>query len=122
MTNGHVCQEKNIEWVTRRAMSGDGGQEMPGWTWGRFCEEAGYDQETPIEWFKKYKLPWTQIAGSDIAENEVGKPTSPKILKKQTKPDAHFTVAEISREIASGEVSDNDLLLPPWGDHPTRTL
>ena len=26
------------------------------WTWGKFCEECGYNENTPYRWFQKYGL------------------------------------------------------------------
>jgi hypothetical protein len=81
----------------------------PGETWAGFCKEIGYDRGTPIEWFKKYKLPWTQISGSQKDENEAGIPASSKPPKKRTKPDVKKQLERINKAIAAGEIADDDI-------------
>jgi hypothetical protein len=81
----------------------------PGETWGKFCKELGYDRGTPIEWFKKYGLPWPPIAGLDKGFPEAGFPASPKPPKKQTKPEVKMTLAKMKEEIVAGNVADDDL-------------
>jgi hypothetical protein len=76
----------------------------PGWTWSRFCEESGYDAGTPHRWFERYGSPVTRIHGR---LPDSGNPESPNPLKEKAKSVEVFTVAEISREIESGGLSDN---------------
>jgi hypothetical protein len=83
--------------VTKRA---------PGWTWGRFCEEAGYHRATPYRWFEKYGLPITIIPP---ALPSVAKATTDKPLKKHTKHELKKQLAEIGQAIKEGKVSDDDI-------------
>lgn len=53
-----------------------------GWTWERFCKEAGYGHQTPYRWFEKYGLPITKASkGGNV------KLQSPKPLRSHTKPE-----------------------------------
>jgi hypothetical protein len=79
-------------------------KKIPGKTWGGFCKEVGVDPKTPLNWFEKYRLPFTKIAGRN---KEIS--TSPKHLKKHTKPAIKNALGEIAKEIEDGNVSDDDI-------------
>ncbi len=82
-------------------------KEVIGWTWGKFCKEAGYAYQTPYNWFEKYQLPITK---SDMAaeSRKVKKFTLDKPLKKQTKPEVKKQLDNVSQAIEKGEVSNED--------------
>lgn len=79
-------------------------KKVKGWTWGKFCEKAGYHRETPLDWFKKYNLPFTQIAGT-----KAGKPSLPKPSKTQTKPETKARIEKVVEAIKTETVTDDDL-------------
>jgi hypothetical protein len=80
-------------------------KKRPGWTWGRFCEEAGYSDKTPIRWFERYGLPWTKISGPSREPTNVGsrKPPdsenaeSPKPLEEENETSPEEKDEVISR-------------------------
>ena len=78
-------------------------KKIKGWTWDRFCKEAGYNRQTPLLWFQKYELPYT---GEKITPAFAG---LPKPAKQHTKPETKIqlekTVEAIKSETISDEVS-----------------
>lgn len=79
-------------------------KKIEGWTWGRFCKEAGYHPTTPYNWFEKYGLTYTR---SDHPR-ALGKSNGPNPLKKQTKPEVKIQLEEVAQKLKAGEVTDND--------------
>ena len=73
--------------------------QAPGWTWRKFCEDAGVDHKTPLNWFQKYNLPYT------ITRHKLTGEISPVVRKLEASPE----VEEISRNITSGRLSDRDI-------------
>lgn len=97
-------------------------KKVQGWTWGRFCEEAGYSDRTPINWFLKYGMSYTRSdraavarqikpkklgLNPDPAEEPEEKPTSNP--PPAPKPELKETLKEINKAIESGEISAKDL-------------
>ncbi len=82
-------------------------KEIKGWTWTRFCREAGYSHVTPYNWFNKYGISYTQISkgGRRLIKNFI----SDNPLKKQTKPETKFKLEETAKIIKEEPVSDDDL-------------
>ena len=79
-------------------------KEVTGWTWGKFCEDAGYAYQTPYIWFEKYQLRITKIGG----RKPIKKLIEDKPLKKQTKPEVKKQLDNVSQAIEKGEVSNED--------------
>jgi hypothetical protein len=83
---------------------------IKGWTWGRFCEEAGYHSFTPIRWFEKYSLPITLSPTNQAqAEKKAANAAKAKPLPEGTKPEVKKHVEPIVEAILSGDVSSNDV-------------
>jgi hypothetical protein len=81
-------------------------KKAKGWTWERFCEEAGYARKTPLEWFKKYSLPYVDKGKTLPKKIEVTNDTS-----KQTKPETKAKLEEIAEAIKIETINDDDLRL-----------
>ena len=79
-------------------------KKVEGWTWERFCKEAGYAHTTPYNWFEKYGLKITKISKGGIIVNTI----KDNPLKKLTNPEVKFKLEEIAQKIKAGEVTDND--------------
>jgi len=79
-------------------------KKVPGKTWTGFCEEVGVSSATVLNWFNKYELSYTKVAGRDLKIFKSDKP-----LKKQTKPDVKFKLDEIKEEIKENNIADDDL-------------
>jgi hypothetical protein len=70
-------------------------KKVQGWTWGRFCKEAGYHQSTPYGWFEKYRLKITKMTHKKELKNlSLDNP-----LKKQTNPDTKLQLSKVAEEI-----------------------
>lgn len=69
-----------------------------GWTWEKFCEEAGYARSTPLRWFERYELPYTKITPGKV----VAKATSKPVI--QTKPETKARIEEIVEAIKTEAV------------------
>jgi hypothetical protein len=79
-------------------------KKVPGKTWGGFCKEVGISENTAINWFKKYDLPYSQTRLKKTKNLVMDNP-----LKKHTKPAIKNALDEISKEIEDGNVSDDDI-------------
>ena len=58
-------------------------KQAEGWTWERFCDEAGYNRHTPIKWFEKYGMQITRVTHRE----EGAKVPTPIPPKKHTNPE-----------------------------------
>ena len=78
------------------------------WTWGRFCEECGYSDRTPINWFNKYGLAFTRSfsAVGNRSPKNLGDDNPPK---KQTKPNIKLQLDQAVQAIKEEQISDDDL-------------
>ena len=72
-------------------------KKVPGKTWGGFCGEVGVSEQTVMNWFKKYDLPYSQTRLNMPKKSGIGNP-----LKKHTKPEVKIQLEEISEEIEKG--------------------
>jgi hypothetical protein len=80
-------------------------KEIEGWTWGRFCKETGYNENTPYRWFEKYNMPITKLTGRPSSKKlEVDNP-----LRIHTKPNDKIKLNEIKEKIKENSFSDDDL-------------
>jgi hypothetical protein len=79
-------------------------KKVAGWTWGRFCKEAGYAHTTPYDWFKKYGLAITKTSKGGLIVN----PIEDNQVKKHTNPDTKIQLEEVAQKLEAGEVTDND--------------
>ncbi len=81
-------------------------KEIPGKTWGGYCEELGISTRTIINWFNKYHLTFTQISGPKEEPKFLG---SDKPLRTKTKPEVKIKLKEVKEKIRDNEVSDKDI-------------
>lgn len=79
-------------------------KRVKGWTWEKFCDEAGYSHATPLRWFQKYELPYTAITAHKSANAII-----PKSPIKQTKPETKARIEEIIEAIKTEDIHDQDL-------------
>ncbi len=84
-------------------------EKWKGWTWGRFCEECGYSDWTPMTWFQKYGLSYTRSdnAAKFREQNEpkkLGSTPAPT-----TDPEIKEKLKEVNEAIKQGEISNKDL-------------
>lgn len=80
-------------------------KQVESWTWGRYCKETGYHPNTPLNWFRKYEMPITKIAGKPNNENSL----LDNPLRIHTKPDDKIQLNEIKEKIKENSFSDDDL-------------
>jgi len=73
-------------------------KKVKGWTWERFCNEAGYGRNTPLNWFEKYNLPISDKGRTVPKKIEVQKCTSVKQTEPETKADIEKIVEAIKTE------------------------
>jgi len=80
-------------------------KKVKGWTWGRFCEQCGYSDRTPINWFQKYGLSYTKTSQGGL------RPTKNLVTESSptTKPETKEKLKEINQAIESGEITNRDL-------------
>jgi hypothetical protein len=81
-------------------------KQIEGWTWGKYCKETGYNENTPYRWFEKYNMPITKTRDmSSVSKKlEIDKP-----LRIHTKPDDKIQLNEIKEKIQENSFSDDDL-------------
>jgi hypothetical protein len=80
-------------------------KKLPGKTWAGFCKDLGIDRHTPIRWFQKHGLPYSQTAGTKKGATA----PSHKPARKHTKPAVKNQLEEVAKEIEAGGISDDDI-------------
>lgn len=96
----------NEFWIAHEVIVNKRGRKFKEWTWERFCKEAGYAETTPVRWFQKYELPYTD-KGRTLPKLQDANASS--ITFNDREKITRFKMRDAVQTIKTEKVSDDDL-------------